>query len=688
MAITQVTGSMVATNAISGTIIADNAITAVHIATNAVSGTLIADNAITAVHIAQNSITVTQLADDAVEADKIADGVITTNHLNSAMISSQSEVTANSSDYVLIGDASNSNALKKALVSDFGNTTEQVQDIAGGMFSSNTETGITATYQDGDGTIDLVVGTLNQDTSGTAAIATTVTTADESSDTTCFPLFVTAATGNLAPKSGSNLAFTSSSGALTATSFAGALTGNVTGNASGTALTVTQAAQSAITSVGTLTTLTVDNVIINGTTIGHTSDTDLLTLASGALTVTGTGTVTKSSSTAYDATDSNAPNFSIINPNGSDGSGVNNFSQLEFEVADGATSRATISFVRTADNAGVLAFGMRHTSSGATEKMRIQSDGKVGIGVTDPDCELEVSGTGAMSVPSGTTAQRPTARNGMLRYNTTKDGMEMYVDGSWAVIGLAEIGSEGNPATAASELYAASKADGAYYVTYGGNTFQTYYIGSVFSQGWLLAAVWTNAEGDTEDWFDGDTSLSGSATGTNWYTASDSNNLNLSDMASLTKDNQRGYLFHKASQKMMFRQDYNNTVGYRSHTLNATNSLYTWFTSISQHDTYTNRVTATSTAGSGVTTDGQTMLRLGTIDFNFSLGPLAPGDGARLCTSGPIVSPAVEASGGLGARVDGGRAYDWRGNVVSDKTTRSYSTEGSITNHTIWVFVQ
>src|SRR6056300_649754 len=34
---------------------------------------------------------------------------------------------------------------------------ERVQDIAGAMFSSNTETLITATYQDADGTIDLVV---------------------------------------------------------------------------------------------------------------------------------------------------------------------------------------------------------------------------------------------------------------------------------------------------------------------------------------------------------------------------------------------------------------------------------------------------------------------------------------------------------------------------------------------------
>ena len=65
------------------------------------------------------------------------------------------------------------------------------------------------------------------------------------------------------------------------------LEGNVTGNTSGTAATVTGAAQSNITSLGTLTTLTVDNVIVNGTTIGHTDDTDLITLADGIATVAG-----------------------------------------------------------------------------------------------------------------------------------------------------------------------------------------------------------------------------------------------------------------------------------------------------------------------------------------------------------------------------------------------------------------
>ncbi len=66
---------------------------------------------------------------------------------------------------------------------------------------------------------------------GTSAVATAVTVADESSDTSCNVLFTTAATGNLAPKSGTNLTFNSDTGALTATSFVGALTGNVTGNA-------------------------------------------------------------------------------------------------------------------------------------------------------------------------------------------------------------------------------------------------------------------------------------------------------------------------------------------------------------------------------------------------------------------------------------------------------------------------
>ncbi len=119
------------------------------------------------------------------------------------------------------GDADIDGTLEADAITIDGVTlSETIADTVGAMVGSNTESGITVAYQDGDNTLDFTVGTLNQDTTGTAA-------------------------------------------------------------------TVTTAAQPAITSLGTLTTLTVDNVIVNGTTIGHTGDTDLLTLASGILTVAG-----------------------------------------------------------------------------------------------------------------------------------------------------------------------------------------------------------------------------------------------------------------------------------------------------------------------------------------------------------------------------------------------------------------
>ena len=64
-------------------------------------------------------------------------------------------------------------------------------------------------------------------------VPTAITVADESSDTTCFPLFTTAATGDLGPKTASGLTFNSSTDVLSGT-FSGNLTGNVTGNTSGT----------------------------------------------------------------------------------------------------------------------------------------------------------------------------------------------------------------------------------------------------------------------------------------------------------------------------------------------------------------------------------------------------------------------------------------------------------------------
>ena len=109
----------------------------------------------------------------------------------------------------------------------------------------------------------------------------------DASDSDKWKLFATTGNSHEVPGTTVNTTSGFTLGTLVASAFEGDLTGDVTGNTSGTAATVTTAAQSNITSLGTLTTLTVDNVIVNGTTIGHTSDTDLLTLTSANLAVAG-----------------------------------------------------------------------------------------------------------------------------------------------------------------------------------------------------------------------------------------------------------------------------------------------------------------------------------------------------------------------------------------------------------------
>jgi len=97
------------------------------------------------------------------------------------------------------------------------------QNTTGSAATLTTARNIGGVSFDGSGNIDLPgVNTAgNQNTSGTAAIATTVSIGNESSDTTCFPLFATAATGNLAPKTVSSLTFNSTNGTLAATTFSG-----------------------------------------------------------------------------------------------------------------------------------------------------------------------------------------------------------------------------------------------------------------------------------------------------------------------------------------------------------------------------------------------------------------------------------------------------------------------------------
>jgi hypothetical protein len=98
---------------------------------------------------------------------------------------------------------------------------EYIADTIGAMVGSNTESGITVAYQDGDNTLDFTVGTLNQDTSGTAAIATAVTITDnESTNENNAIIFAAGGDvdgGNLGLESDGNLTYNPSTGTLNTT---------------------------------------------------------------------------------------------------------------------------------------------------------------------------------------------------------------------------------------------------------------------------------------------------------------------------------------------------------------------------------------------------------------------------------------------------------------------------------------
>ena len=91
-----------------------------------------------------------------------------------------------------------------------GNTTEQIQDIIGAMVSGNTETNVTVTYDDSDGTLDFVVSAdsdLIKDSDNDTKIQ-----AEESSDED--KLRYDIAGTEVAVQDGGGLAFTTNSGTV------------------------------------------------------------------------------------------------------------------------------------------------------------------------------------------------------------------------------------------------------------------------------------------------------------------------------------------------------------------------------------------------------------------------------------------------------------------------------------------
>ena len=120
---------------------------------------------------------------------------------------------------------------------------------------------------------------------------------------------------------------------------------------------------------------------------------------------------------------------------------------LEFFTKDASVGASRVLSAITSSNttssatpSGNLIFKTSTGGGGAvaaTEKMRIDSSGNVGIGTTSPAVSLDISATDAVQMPVGVTGDRPTTgvSNGMLRYNSTNNGFEGYINGNWGDIG-------------------------------------------------------------------------------------------------------------------------------------------------------------------------------------------------------------------------------------------------------------
>jgi len=192
-----ITNAKIADDQIDSEHYVDGSIDTAHLAADVVTGAKIADDAldsehytdgsIDAAHLASSSVTTAKLAGDAVTGAKIADDQIDSEHIVAGAVDLEHMASQSVDEDNLY--ISNSGSNGQFLQKQSGNN--------GGLTWATASTGT----------------------------ATSMTVADESTDTTCFPLFVTAATGDLPPKSGTNLTFNSSSGVLAATQLDGLIDG-------------------------------------------------------------------------------------------------------------------------------------------------------------------------------------------------------------------------------------------------------------------------------------------------------------------------------------------------------------------------------------------------------------------------------------------------------------------------------
>ena len=326
---------------------------------------------------------------------------------------------------------------------------EYIADTVGAMVSSNTETNITVTYEDGDNTLDFVIGTLNQDTTGTADNITV--SANNSTDETVYPIFVDGATGSQGAESDTGLTYNPSSGNLTIGGQLAAATLDISGNVDvdGTleadAITVdgVTLAETIADTVGAM----VSSNTESGITVAYDDSDNTLDFTVGTLNQDTTGTADNFTVSANNSTDETVYPVFVDGATGSQGAETD--TGLTYNPSTGLLTATGFSgnltgTLQTAAQTNITSLGTLTALTGGTGDFNWDSNtlvvdssaNRVGILNASPDVSLDIgSATDAVHVPVGTTAQRPgSPAAGYFRYNSTTGKFEGYTD-SWGAIG-------------------------------------------------------------------------------------------------------------------------------------------------------------------------------------------------------------------------------------------------------------
>jgi len=316
---------------------------------------------------------------------------------------------------------------------DASKTTEEIQDIVGGMVSSNTETGITVTYEDGDGTLDFVINPAQ--TTITSLLATDIKigeddqtkidfgTADEIHFFAANENQLKLTNGALVPATDNDIDLGTSSvefknaffdGTVTSDAFAGALTGDVTGNAS--------------TATALETARTIGGTSFDGTSNISVALADTATALATArniggvsfdgtanINLAGVNTTGNQDTTGNAATATKLATARTIGGTSFDGS-----ANIAVALASTATTLANARTINGVSFDGSANITTLTAGTGVSVSGTEVSIGQAVATSNSPTfANMTLSGTDSIKVPAGTTAQRPSGTAGDFRFNTT-----------------------------------------------------------------------------------------------------------------------------------------------------------------------------------------------------------------------------------------------------------------------------